>query len=68
MAPRRLWDRGTARLGRDGTAGGQKAQHHKMAQPEARAEGAETVALNPQSLRGKALFWVNEGTKGGVSP
>lgn len=57
-----------ARLGRDGTAGGQEAQHHEMAQPEVGAGGWYTAALNPQSLRGIALLQVREGTKGGVSP
>lgn len=55
-------------MGGDGTAGGQEAQHHKMAQPEVGAGGRDTAASNPQSRRGRALLWVREGTKGGVSP
>lgn len=38
-APWGLWGRVAARLGRGGTAGGQEAQHRKMARPE---EGAGT--------------------------
>jgi hypothetical protein len=54
VAPWGLWSRGAARLGRDGTAGGQEAQHHKMAQPEvgARRAGKSGLETPPKSLKG----------------
>lgn len=48
-APWGLWGRVAARLGRGGTAGGQEAQHRRMARPEVGAGTKQPGA--PRSLR-----------------
>lgn len=55
-------------MGRDGTAGGPEAQHHKMAQPDVGAGGWATAAVGAPGPCRKSLTLGEKGLGlGGLS-